>query len=688
MTGFNLPENFKENPEAFFRSVRPRVVAPQKTLPTKKPAVPLPPTFKTMANKTLREFAAPSADIVAIGPQINMGDVDFDLKSSLITMAQASPFCGKPNEDANAHLQQFLGICSTYTIKGVSPDAVRQRLFPFSLLGRAKQWFYANRAAVNTWDKCSRTFLSKFFPMDKANALCGRISSFQQTRDESIPEEWEQLQELTPMSRNHLDAAAGGAFFSKTVQGAVHLIEKMVSNMGWSEERLQTRQRGMHTIKETELLAAKLDLLMKRLADQEKRPQGTVKALDSHVTCEVCSNTGHSGNDCPETREEAMYMGNNNNGYRPQGETQLVQLASLVPANETRRIPGQPDSSKKDSLVEFMQNFLEKETMMPRNRYWRTPVKPTILQPTQRKPSSAPKPRKGSDSSSSRHDKFSSRSSVDVSMEDAEAPRRLLNDTDLDLVSDRERQAYYILSDREYAHTREYSPELLKKIGMDVEFRAIWKAVGWQRFAVVDEPGSRLLTLQFLCTLKEIEDGISFRFFRGEFTLTWKGLSTLLGFHNSCKIDLQKGISGFEKNRFWKDFSGAPICKKPRTNDIHNPTLTLMHKWIAMTLFPTGDLRLIRGHELIIMFAMVRKIKIAPVKCMIRQCCRELTIPQQIIEESHAGGAYRETRNMTRNERKSTSSSTPVQMYEAGWEPTGDAPGWTQAPCRSIGVLD
>ena len=202
---------------------------------------------------------------------------------------------------------------------------------------------------------------------------------------------------------------------------------------------------------------------------------------------------------------------------------------------------------------------------------------------------------KGSDSSSSRHEESSTRSSTDVSMEDAKALLRLLNDTDLDLVSDRERQAYYMLSDREYAHTREYSPELLKNIGMDVECCSIWKAVGWQRFAVVDEPGSRLLTLQFLCTLKEIEDGISFRFFRKEFTLTWKGLSTLLGFHDSCKIDLQKGISGFEKNRFWEDISGAPICKKPRTNDIHNPTLRLMHKWIAMTLFPRGDLRPLGG---------------------------------------------------------------------------------------------
>ncbi len=66
--------------------------------------------------------------------------------------------------------------------------------------------------------------------------------------------------------------------------------------------------------------------------------------------------------------------------------------------------------------------------------------------------------------------------------------------------------------------------------------------------------------------------------------------------------------------------------------------------------------------------------------------CHELTIPLHTIEESRAGGTYRETRNMTRNERESSSSSTPVQMYEAGWAPTGDAPGWIQASRHSIGV--
>ena len=56
---------------------------------------------------------------------------------------------------------------------------------------------------------------------------------------------------------------------------------------------------------------------------------GTVLAIDSHMTCEVYGNVGHSGNDCPKTREEAAFInefrqpGNNgwNNQSRPQGNS-------------------------------------------------------------------------------------------------------------------------------------------------------------------------------------------------------------------------------------------------------------------------------------------------------------------------------------------------------------------------------
>ena len=97
---------------------------------------------------------------------------------------------------------------------------------------------------------------------------------------ETIPEAWERLQEyilayphhrmenwlilqnfcngLTPMSRGHIDVPAGGAFLSLTTNGAMALIDKMVTNQGWSDERSQNKQqKGMHTVKEADMLTKK-----------------------------------------------------------------------------------------------------------------------------------------------------------------------------------------------------------------------------------------------------------------------------------------------------------------------------------------------------------------------------------------------------------------------------------------------
>ena len=157
----------------------------------------------TMGDKSIHDFSTPSAANVATRPNVINGDANFELKPALITMVQASSFCGKALEDANAHLQHFLEICSTFTIKGVTQEAIRLRLFPFSLLGKAKQWFYSNRNVVDTWDKCSNAFLVKFFPMGKTNALRNKISSFQQLADESIPKAWEQMQEYVSACPHH-----------------------------------------------------------------------------------------------------------------------------------------------------------------------------------------------------------------------------------------------------------------------------------------------------------------------------------------------------------------------------------------------------------------------------------------------------------------------------------------------------
>ena len=110
MSGFYLPTNFVESLEKLVRRVRPCIVTPPISQSTREPASQAPSITELMAEKTQRDFSVPSAANVATGPNVDVGDVNFELKSSLINMVQASPFCGKPNEDANAHLHNFLEL--------------------------------------------------------------------------------------------------------------------------------------------------------------------------------------------------------------------------------------------------------------------------------------------------------------------------------------------------------------------------------------------------------------------------------------------------------------------------------------------------------------------------------------------------------------------------------------------------
>jgi predicted Ser/Thr protein kinase len=61
-----------------------------------------------------------------------------------------------------------------------------------------------------------------------------------------------------------MDVASGGAFLSLTLTQATTLMEKMASNQAWNEERQpHKKERGMHQLKEVDMLSAKMDLLMK-----------------------------------------------------------------------------------------------------------------------------------------------------------------------------------------------------------------------------------------------------------------------------------------------------------------------------------------------------------------------------------------------------------------------------------------
>lgn len=88
---------------------------------------------------TLRDYAAPNAmgcttSIVCLPIQAN----NFEIKPSLLQLVQQEQFGGNPLEDPNLHIGNFLQLCDTIKVNGVSDDAIQLRLFPFSLRDKAK----------------------------------------------------------------------------------------------------------------------------------------------------------------------------------------------------------------------------------------------------------------------------------------------------------------------------------------------------------------------------------------------------------------------------------------------------------------------------------------------------------------------------------------------------------------------
>ena len=109
---------------------------------------------------TLIDYAMPNiagARTSIVRPTVNANN--FEIKHGLIQMVQQAQFAGENSKDPNEYLANFLEICDTIKINGVSDDAIRLRLFPFSLRDKAKVWL--NSKAPNsfmTWTALSQTF--------------------------------------------------------------------------------------------------------------------------------------------------------------------------------------------------------------------------------------------------------------------------------------------------------------------------------------------------------------------------------------------------------------------------------------------------------------------------------------------------------------------------------------------------
>ncbi|XP_048499890.2 uncharacterized protein LOC125497367 [Beta vulgaris subsp. vulgaris] len=301
------------------------------------------------ATKSLRDFAISNASGAAssiVRPTIAANN--FELSPALIRVIQQDQFSGLDNEDPNDHITTFLEKCDTLKLNGVTDDAIRLGLFPFSLKDKAKKWWKSNPPnSFTTWAALSQAFLSKYFPPGKTAKFRNDIISFVQLDEESSYEALERFKDLQRKCPHHgvpdwllvqtfynalnesvritIDAAAGGAIMGKTTEVANRLLEEMASNnYHWSNNRGKPKNTaGMYEVEGINMLNAKVDNLVNLFTKMSN-----VNSVSTIIPCNMCAGAHLSGEYA--NVEQAQYVSNFNR--HPQNDPILILI---IQAGET-----------------------------------------------------------------------------------------------------------------------------------------------------------------------------------------------------------------------------------------------------------------------------------------------------------------------------------------------------------------
>ena len=278
----------------------------------------------------LKEYFTPSK--YTYSPCIQVPPVDaiqYEIKSSVIQMLPS--FYGLATEDPYKHLDEFLEICSTVKIQNFSDDALRLRLFPFSLKDKAKYWLNSlDTVTISTWDQLQREFLKKYFPIGKTNQIRKAITSFSQLDGEMFHETWERLKELIRKCPHHaipkwqlvqcfydglserhrqmVDASCGGTFMLKNEHEAWQLFETLSENSlhHMSAARrdpppgpVEPKRGGMYEVGRAVDIYSKVDELSQKLDQLLQAGNNSSSSHPTHEVCIICSSSTHTLGDCP-----------------------------------------------------------------------------------------------------------------------------------------------------------------------------------------------------------------------------------------------------------------------------------------------------------------------------------------------------------------------------------------------------
>ena len=145
-----------------------------------------------MEQPSIQDSSAPTGEFLEPPPfEHSILASGYELSPDLIALIREFSFCKLDGGSPYHHLREFEQVCSCYAFAGMTHDTLKWKLFPFSLLEGAKQWYTQNIEKVNgSCSKLRDKFYHRYFPQSHVVALRKDILCFQQNEDETIGVAW------------------------------------------------------------------------------------------------------------------------------------------------------------------------------------------------------------------------------------------------------------------------------------------------------------------------------------------------------------------------------------------------------------------------------------------------------------------------------------------------------------------
>ncbi|KAF6171370.1 hypothetical protein GIB67_009511 [Kingdonia uniflora] len=213
----------------------------------------------------------------------NVGN--FELKPGFLSMLPK--FHGSPTENPYNHLRNFRDHMLLLSFERITEDSLKLRVFPFSLLGNARDWLYTlEEISVNTFEQLVKKFLKKYFPNHRTAKI---------------------RQSLDYDTRARVQSMCAGTFDEKTNTEAWTFLNDVADKTyQWKmmREEIPSHRANVHQV-DSNSESATLRSILEKIENLEtsKRERHPNTLSVNHVAmpnCVVCESSDHLVQDCPD----------------------------------------------------------------------------------------------------------------------------------------------------------------------------------------------------------------------------------------------------------------------------------------------------------------------------------------------------------------------------------------------------